>query len=56
VSDAGWEVYVAQKARWEPVTLGEWAHIVIDGGLPVEEALRQLEHALHERLRPPRER
>ena len=31
VSDAGWEVYLAQKLRWEPVTLGGWAHLVLDG-------------------------
>ena len=54
VSDAGWEVYLAQKARWEPVTLGEWAHLVIDGEKPVAEVLMQLERQLHDRLRPPR--
>ena len=54
VSDAGWNVYLAQKARWEPVTLGGWAHLVIDGNLPAADALQQLEHDLHERLRPPR--
>jgi len=54
VSDAGWEVYLAQKARWEPVTLGAWAHLVVDGDRPLPEALMQLEHALHDRLRPPR--
>jgi len=56
VSDAGWEVYLAQKARWEPVTLGEWAHLVIDGDRPVAEVLMQLERELHDRLRPPRMR
>ncbi|HZJ55770.1 MAG TPA: AAA family ATPase, partial [Myxococcaceae bacterium] len=54
VSDAGWEVYLAQKARWEPVTLGEWAHLEIDGDRPAAEVLMQLERELHDRLRPPR--
>ncbi len=54
VSDAGWEVYVAQKARWEPVTLGAWAHLVVDGDRPLAEAVMQLERELHDRLRPPR--
>jgi aminoglycoside phosphotransferase family enzyme/predicted kinase len=54
VSDAGWEVYVAQKARWDPVPLGTWAQLVGDGERPLAEALMQLEHDLHERLRPPR--
>jgi len=54
VSDAGWEVYLAQKARWEPVMLGEWAHLMVDGDRPLTEALMQLEHGLHDRLRPPR--
>lgn len=53
VSDAGWDVYVAQKARWEPVTLGPWAHLVVDGDAPVADALMQLEHEMHDRLRPP---
>jgi len=54
VSDAGWEVYLAQKARWEPVTLGDWAHPVLDGDRPPSEVMMQLERALHDRLRPPR--
>jgi len=54
ISDAGWEVYLAQKARWEPVTLGEWAHLVIDGEHPAAEVLMQLERELHDRLRPSR--
>jgi hypothetical protein len=54
VSDAGWDVYLAQKARWEPVALGTWAHLVVDGNAPVDDALMQLERALHDRLRPPR--
>ena len=54
VSDAGWDVYLAQKARWEPVTLGAWAHLVVDGDRPLAEAVMQLEHDLHDRLRPPR--
>ncbi len=54
MSDAGWEVYAAQKTRWEPVEVGPWAHVVIDGDAPLTEVLHQLEHALHDRLRPPR--
>jgi len=54
VSDAGWSVYVAQKARWEPVTLDAWGHLVVNGDAPVADALQQLEHDLHDRLRPPR--
>ena len=54
VSDAGWEVYLAQKARWEPVTLGEWAHLVLDGDRHPADVLMQLERDLHDRLRPPR--
>ncbi|MGZ6139533.1 MAG: bifunctional aminoglycoside phosphotransferase/ATP-binding protein [Myxococcaceae bacterium] len=54
VSDAGWEVYAAQKTRWEPVELGPWAHVVVDGDAPLTEVLHQIEHALHDRLRPPR--
>jgi uncharacterized protein len=54
VSDAGWEVYLAQKTRWETVELGAWGHLVVDGDAPLTEVLRQLEHALHDRLRPPR--
>ena len=54
VSDAGWEVYLAQKARWEPVMLGDWAHLVLDGDRPPADVLMQLERDLHDRLRPPR--
>jgi uncharacterized protein len=54
VSDAGWGVYLAQKTRWEPVTLGEWAHPVLDGDRPPADVLMQLERALHDRLHPPR--
>lgn len=54
VSDAGWEVRAAQKTRWEPVDLGPWAHLVVDGDAPLAEVVQQLEHALHDRLRPPR--
>jgi len=54
VSDAGWDIYLAQKARWEPVALGAWTHWVIDGDAPVADALMQLERGLHDRLRPPR--
>jgi aminoglycoside phosphotransferase family enzyme/predicted kinase len=54
VSDAGWGVYLAQKARWEPVTLGEWAHLVLDGDRSPADVLMQLERELHDRLRPPR--
>jgi predicted kinase len=54
VSDAGWEVYVAQKARLEPVTLGEWTHLVLDGDRSPADVLMQLERELHDRLRPPR--
>ena len=54
VSDAGWEVHAAQKTRWEPVDIGPWAHVVVDGDAPLGEVLQQLEHALHDRLRPPR--
>jgi aminoglycoside phosphotransferase family enzyme/predicted kinase len=54
VSDAGWEVYLAQKARWEPVTLGEWAHLVLDGDRTPSDVMMQLELGLHDRLRPSR--
>jgi len=54
VSDAGREVYLAQKARWEPVTLGAWSHLVVDGDRPLAEVVMELERDLHDRLRPPR--
>jgi uncharacterized protein len=54
VSDAGWEVFLAQKARWEPVSETEWTHLVVDGDLPAVDALMVLDRELHQRLRPPR--
>jgi len=54
VSDAGWEVYAAQKERWEPVELGPWAHLVVKGDAPPIDIVQQVERALHDRLRPPR--
>ena len=44
----------ARAQRWEPVEVGPWAHVVVDGDAPLTEVLHQLEHALHDRLRPPR--
>ncbi|HSP19969.1 MAG TPA: AAA family ATPase [Myxococcaceae bacterium] len=53
VSDADWEVYAAQKVRWEPVELGPWAHLVVDGDAPLGEVVQQVERGLNERLSPP---
>ena len=54
VSDAGWDVYLAQKARWEPIGAPGWTHLVVDADAPVPDALMMLDRQLHERLRPPR--
>lgn len=54
VSDAGWEIHETQRSRWEPVDLGPWGHIIVDGDPPLPEVVQQAERALHDRLRPPR--
>jgi predicted kinase len=55
VSDAGWEVYLAAKESFEPVTeLDEWMHIQLDtdASTTVAGSVDAARAALHHRLHP----
>jgi predicted kinase len=53
VSDAGWEVYEAQRATFEPITeLDGWNHVVIDTGQSAERSREDALRSLEERLSP----
>lgn len=53
ISDARWEIYVAQRAAFEPVAeLDDWRHMVLDTGGPVEHVLMDARAALTARLEP----
>jgi predicted kinase len=52
-SDAGWAVYEAQKATFEPIAeLDAWRHITVDTGQPAERSLNNALRALDARLSP----
>jgi predicted kinase len=53
VSDATWEIYLAQRASFEPVIeLSDWEHIVLDATGPVPEVSARARALLEERLHP----
>jgi uncharacterized protein len=52
VSDAGWAVYVAQKAGWEPLRLPAFEHAVLRAGGTRASAEGAALAALHARLDP----
>jgi uncharacterized protein len=52
VSDADWEVYLAQKAAWEPVNGQVWEHLVVSADGTPEAAVETTLDGLHARLEP----
>jgi predicted kinase len=53
VSDATWEIYLAQKDRFEPVKeLSEWSHAIIDTRSTKASVAKAAGLALDERLSP----
>lgn len=52
-SDAGWDTYLAQTRRYEPVKeLDDWQHLRIDSGQPIDAAVADALAALAARLEP----
>ena len=52
-SDADWDVYLAQKKRFEPVTeLSAWQHIVLDTGADLETTIVRADQLISARLDP----
>jgi uncharacterized protein len=52
-SDANWEVYLAQKERFEPVTeLSGWQHITLDTGADLEVTVARANQSITVRLEP----
>jgi uncharacterized protein len=52
-SDADWDIYLAQKQRFEPVTdLSAWQHIVLDTDDDLETTTLRLQRLIGARLHP----
>ena len=52
-SDAWWETYLAQTARFEAVNeLGKWRHIRLDAGQPLDDVVADALTARNARLNP----
>jgi uncharacterized protein len=53
-SDADWSIHLAQRARWEPISLPDWDHPVVSTEDGVQDAVRRATQELRLRLEPTR--
>ena len=54
-SDATWEIYLAQRKTFDPVSeLNDWQHVLLDTDKALADAVAAADEALDERLRPNR--
>jgi len=51
-SDADWSIHLAQRARWEPITLPDWDRPVVSTEDDVQDVVRRAVQALALRLEP----
>ena len=53
-SDADWETHLAQRTRWEPISLPDWEHLVVSTERDVQDVVRVAGRELSARLEPSR--
>ena len=51
-SDADWSIHLAQRDRWEPITLPDWDHPVVSTESGVQDVVRRADQELSLRLEP----
>jgi uncharacterized protein len=55
-SDADWSIHLAQRARWEPISLPDWNHPIVSTESTVEDVVRRAAQELALRLETARTR